>query len=389
MDMLCRYYQNGVCRNGENCCYSHDRRNKPDTMCKFYMQGSCTYGSSCKFDHSKAHRTARQNSEKSTTVLSNEKLFKYLNEDCPSKLVPLNKTQAKAEENEKIKNWVDAPVFIPGQKYQSRNNTCVAQNAVQDDVSYSEAAKTGVEFTCVDEITDEEASSILCPFAAMGSCKEGDSCSFLHGLRCDVCDNFCLDPNDPEQQREHREECMKWLEENMKYSFAVQKSEEVCCGICLDKIRLNPDSKDKRFGILPECNHPFCLTCIRKWRNSSKTKDKFVRACPLCRISSGFVIPSEVWVDDPSEKEKLITTYKDALSSKPCKYFDKGKGTCPFGTSCFYKHVNADGTIAKVKVRRYDNSDGESRIINSLSIWEFIEARDSISLEELLESLLE
>jgi hypothetical protein len=24
----------------------------------------------------------------------------------------------------------------------------------------------------------------------------------------------------------------------------------VCCGICLDKIRLNPDSKDKRFGIL-------------------------------------------------------------------------------------------------------------------------------------------
>ena len=24
----------------------------------------------------------------------------------------------------------------------------------------------------------------------------------------------------------------------------------MCCGICLDKIRLNPDSKDKRFGIL-------------------------------------------------------------------------------------------------------------------------------------------
>ena len=96
----------------------------------------------------------------------------------------------------------------------------------------------------------------------------------------------------------------------------------MCCGICLDKIRLNPDSKDKRFGILrkfvfvmwrmlstnhqvglgssdlrgegsvkssifaivfffffnvAECNHPFCLTCIRKWRSSSKTKDKFVR----------------------------------------------------------------------------------------------------------------
>jgi hypothetical protein len=32
---------------------------------------------------------------------------------------------------------------------------------VQEDVSYSEATKTGVEFTCVDEITDEEAKSIV------------------------------------------------------------------------------------------------------------------------------------------------------------------------------------------------------------------------------------
>ena len=28
-------------------------------------------------------------------------------------------------------------------------------------MSYSEATKTGVEFTCVDEITDEEAGSIV------------------------------------------------------------------------------------------------------------------------------------------------------------------------------------------------------------------------------------
>lgn len=37
----------------------------------------------------------------------------------------------------------------------------IFQNAVQDDVSYSEAAKSGVDFTCVDTITDEEASSIV------------------------------------------------------------------------------------------------------------------------------------------------------------------------------------------------------------------------------------
>ena len=26
------------------------------------------------------------------------------------------------------------------------------------------------------------------------------------------------------------------------------------------------------------------------------------------------------------------------FSTKSCKYFDMGKGTCPFGNSCFYKH---------------------------------------------------
>ena len=25
-------------------------------------------------------------------------------------------------------------------------------------------------------------------------------------------------------------------------------------------------------------------------------------------------------------------------SDKPCKYFNEGKGTCPFGESCLYKH---------------------------------------------------
>ena len=30
-----------------------------------------------------------------------------------------------------------------------------------------------------------------------------------------------------------------------------------------------------------------------------------------------------------------------------CKYFDKGKGKCPFGSACFYLHAYEDGTIAK------------------------------------------
>lgn len=84
------------------------------------------------------------------------------------------------------------------------------------------------------------------------------------------------------------------------------------------------------------------------------------------------VFQSEVWIDDPVEKKKLIEDYKSALRfteklcvllwnqiynalplmfndiqiwiynffsrEKPCKYFAQGTRTCQFGASCFYKH---------------------------------------------------
>src|SRR6218665_1654631 len=36
-------------------------------------------------------------------------------------------------------------------------------------------------------------------------------------------------------------------------------------------------------------------------------------------------------------------------SKKPCKYFDKGRGECPFNEKCFYLHANPDGSIASPK----------------------------------------
>jgi len=36
-------------------------------------------------------------------------------------------------------------------------------------------------------------------------------------------------------------------------------------------------------------------------------------------------------------------------SKKPCKYFDKGRGECPFNETCFYLHAYPDGRIASPK----------------------------------------
>lgn len=120
--------------------------------------------------------------------------------------------------------------------------------------------------------------------------------------------------------------------------------EEVECGICFEVIG-KKGKKAERFGLLESCDHAFCLTCIRAWRREREQQDRAnLRLCPVCRNESFFVIPSEVLVMDQTEKRRLIDEYKTEMGRKPCKLFDYGRGTCPFGTSCFYAHLNPDGT---------------------------------------------
>jgi hypothetical protein len=63
-----------------------------------------------------------------------------------------------------------------------------------------------------------------------------------------------------------------------------------------------------------------------------------------------------------AEKKAAIESYKSHLQTVPCRHFDEGRGTCPFGTSCFYKHAYPDGTLEQpreLKVRMATNSHGE------------------------------
>eukprot|EP01047_Picozoa_sp_COSAG01_P004611 COSAG01_NODE_153_length_23909_cov_32.542018_7_plen_128_part_00 len=109
-----------------------------------------------------------------------------------------------------------------------------------------------------------------------------------------------------------------------------------------------------RFGILPSCNHVFCLECIRAWRTNSETYGSdAVRVCPICRVEScdifiiptpvtftrsdfwpaeqssvccadesgGFpryiVVPCERFVDEPDRKAMVIEQYKQTLKRIP------------------------------------------------------------------------
>ncbi|RRT73777.1 hypothetical protein B296_00008066 [Ensete ventricosum] len=125
------------------------------------------------------------------------------------------------------------------------------------------------------------------------------------------------------------------LLETLKYS------QEIECSICLEIVLFKPTDAERKFGILSECDHPFCISCIRNWRRNSPAcgidLNTALRACPVCRKHSYFVVPSVTWFSTKEEKQAIIDTYKDKLKSIDCKYYDFGNGTCPFGTSCFYK----------------------------------------------------
>ncbi|KMZ09745.1 probable E3 ubiquitin-protein ligase makorin-1 [Drosophila simulans] len=127
------------------------------------------------------------------------------------------------------------------------------------------------------------------------------------------------------------------VSKNMKIYRSIERSKDKTCGICLETVVMKKGS-ECRFGILSKCRHIFCLPCIRTWRQEQEFESNVKRGCPECRVFSGFVCPSEYWVDTKEDKDKLLIEYRAAMGAKDCRHFNRGFGDCPFGTSCFYKH---------------------------------------------------
>lgn len=96
-----------------------------------------------------------------------------------------------------------------------------------------------------------------------------------------------------------------------------------------------------RFIIKVNCEHVFCLECIKLWRKELliAKKTEMYRKCPVCKAESFHVIPSEIFISDRVIKMNLAQEKKKRLSKIPCKYkTGTNKEECPFGSSCFYNH---------------------------------------------------
>ncbi|XP_039488732.1 probable E3 ubiquitin-protein ligase makorin-1 [Drosophila santomea] len=126
------------------------------------------------------------------------------------------------------------------------------------------------------------------------------------------------------------------------WSCSIARSQDKRCGICFETI-MEKEGGDRRFAILPSCNHVFCFECICRWRRARQFDYEVRKACPECRAWSDFVCPSAFWVEAKEEKDQLLNDHRAALRAKDCKYFERGVGRCPFGNQCFYKHALPNG----------------------------------------------
>jgi len=168
--VLCRYFLHGVCREKENCRYSHNIKDKPSNICKFYNLGSCSYGDKCRYDHVKVNKPK-------------------LNE-APA-------THRIVKQAIKGSNWANATEFIPGKQWQSIETVSP---------SYASITDTNDEKLNKDEnVETQETSQELCPYAKKGICLFID-CAFIHGDICELCGKNALHPLNMAARTKHTED---------------------------------------------------------------------------------------------------------------------------------------------------------------------------------------
>jgi E3 ubiquitin-protein ligase makorin len=136
----------------------------------------------------------------------------------------------------------------------------------------------------------------------------------MHGDLCTFCEKQCLHPYRPNESGAHIKLCKK----NNRRLETLRKSEEIECGMCLDRVLSKSMAAERRFGLLSDCDNPFCISCIRNWRSTTSPTSVMdvnttLRACLVCRKLSYYVVPSVTWYFSKEEKQEIIEGYKAKL----------------------------------------------------------------------------
>lgn len=307
---FCKFYARGACLKGDQCDFAHEKKDDVscnsnsgfcvlclppmdlfcllsyfcflcgEQICSYYQKGFCAYGSRCRYKHVKASQPSSSANGRHSPVL--DPVVNHITKGTSS--------------------WVLKAVKSSSSDKRARSSQKKNPASLGNDVGQSSTSSA---------IPSEH---LFCAFAA-ANCPLEDKCSRIHGNQCLYCRKFCLHPSDWKEKENHLRTC----EKKGKYLKALEDSQEVECNVCLERVLSKPKPADCKFGLLPECDHAFCLSCIRNWRNSAPTSGmdisnagtaNTVRTCPVCRKLSYFVIPSGIWYSTKEEKQEIIDNYK-------------------------------------------------------------------------------
>lgn len=182
----------------------------------------------------------------------------------------------------------------------------------------------------------------VCRFFQTTGCRFGAECHNIH-----VMEGASL-RDDPDYEAKRS----RWLTRSRDASVA--------CEVCSEE----PVSRNRKFGILENCSHVFCLECIREWRRQREQQDRInLRRCPVCRVESFIILPSDVLIRGERKLQEL-EIYKSSLAKIPCKY--RSLTACPFGSSCLYHHEVSDA-LPVPRILRGADGKKKPKTSNTLS----------------------
>ncbi|KAJ3053459.1 hypothetical protein HK097_004210 [Rhizophlyctis rosea] len=407
----CKFFRMGTCQKGNRCPFSHDTSNTAELVCTFYLRGNCKYGAACALPHSKP-ADSKPSSYVPPRLAPTAPVSEHISRGGSTYADYSNAILSRNNSGQDLPNLEELSLFenpyaAPSTSSQYGYRTdqpwpsdippefdiSDPESSDDDDgtvfyppppsvTSYSAAARTNAGEQAQSGVVVERTSSpgssragdkaILCPFALNGNCKYGDRCRYTHGLQCPSCGKWCLHPDAANEEHEaHLRACIDQQDEFEQENVLAQDSESMECVVCLERVL---GKQDARFGLL-SCDHCVCLNCIRTWRTNEGMDT--AKRCPICREVTHLIIPSAVWTTNPSEKERISQEYRSKLANIDCKHYNFGEGSCPFGTSCHYKHVDREGNSQEVKLRFVKGDDEEgARIVSTPKLSDFIDAWD-------------
>ncbi|KAK1801311.1 hypothetical protein P4O66_022992 [Electrophorus voltai] len=319
--MFCfRQFINGSCRYGQRCSYLHEWPTVQSVqVCRYFQKGGCWFGDSCRYLHvAPCVDNGTSGGRRGSAPVVHA-----------SALVGHTLTDRRGSE----------PSLFPRQgahSWSRRRSEPLVTNLRQQSLHLTTNIAEEEEDAVAPQPQDEGWQPQQCedPTQSHSSSFVG---SMSNAASAEVKGKNVSKTGNQETSNQYGGVSGATASAEQGQSEAYNQSKNVLCGICMDKVYEKATARERRFGILPNCNHAFCLGCIMTWRKTKDFQEDVIKACPQCRVKSSFYIPSKFWVGEGEPKAELIASFKAKSSKIKCNFF-MHHGYCPFASECIFSH---------------------------------------------------